>query len=78
MSQEEFDELNTHVAAVTEQDVHLGRVLALMASHLPGYSEAEQAKADAAKAEAEQAAKEAEAAAATPEAPAGAVEGQSA
>lgn len=47
MSQEEFAELNAQINAVAVQDVHLGRVLSALASHLPGYSEAAQAKADA-------------------------------
>ena len=61
MTQDEYNELRAHVDVVTTQDVHLGRVLALMASHLPGYSDAAQAKA-----EAEQAAKEQEAASTVP------------
>lgn len=57
MNQEEYTELASRIDAVATQDVHLGRVLFLMASHLPGYSDAAQAKADAdaqARAEAEQ------------------------
>lgn len=69
MTQEEYIGLKAQVDAVAVQDVHLGRVLSAIVAHLPGYSEAAQAKADADAAAAQEAAKAAEAEAqATPEA----------
>lgn len=73
MNQEEYTELASRIDAVATQDVHLGRVLALMASYLPGYSDAAQAKADAdaqARAEAAKAAEPAPEEPAPAEAPA--------
>lgn len=66
MSQEEFAELNAQINAVAVQDVHLGRVLSALASHLPGYSDAAKTKADADAAAADEQTKAAESA---PEAP---------
>lgn len=68
MSQEEYTELNALLDAVAQQDVHLGRVLSAIVSHLPGYSEAAAAKAEADAAAAKEAAAQAEAEAAPVEA----------